>query len=67
MPVMLACRQVTLDCSWVMTVHLGLVCTGSVPEMMEIQAEVTRPDCIRDCSRCPVERIPQHQESFPYR
>jgi len=64
MPAMLACKQVMLDCSWVTRFHLGLVCTGFVLATMASQVEVTKLDYIRDCSRCLVEKILPHQESF---
>jgi len=67
MPVMLAGKPVMLDCSSATRFHLGLVCTGSVLEMTASQAEVTKLDCIQDCSRCLAGKILLLQESFPCR
>lgn len=65
--VMSACKREMLDCRSVTGFHSGWECTGSEPETKAIRAVVTKPDCIRDCSRCPAARIPQHRESFPCR
>jgi len=67
MPVTLAGKPVMLDCSSVTRFHLGLVCTGSVPVTTVNQAEVTKLDCIQDCSRYLAGRTLPLQESFPCR
>jgi len=66
MPVTSACKRVMLDCSWVTRFHSGLECTGSVPETTVSQAEVTKLDCIRGCTRYLAGKIPLRRESFPY-